>query len=57
MVPVMLLTGFLGSGKTSLLNRLLRLGGELPGKMALIVHGHETYCLRLTRQGKLILNK
>lgn len=27
------------------------------GRMALIVHGHETYCLRLTRQGKLILNK
>ena len=27
------------------------------GTMALIVHGEQTYYLRKTRQGKLILNK
>jgi G3E family GTPase len=38
MVPVVLLTGFLGSGKTSLLNRLLAESPPVRGKMAIIVN-------------------
>jgi len=38
MVPVVLLTGFLGSGKTSLLNRLLDARSEDAGRMAIVVN-------------------
>ena len=38
MVPVILITGFLGAGKTSLLNRLLAAGNPAGGKLAVIVN-------------------
>jgi len=38
MVPVVLLTGFLGSGKTSLLNRMLDRRAEDAGRMAIVVN-------------------
>lgn len=37
-VPVILITGFLGSGKTSLLNRLMQARPAAPGKLAIIVN-------------------
>ena len=37
-VPILVLTGFLGSGKTSLLNRLMRAKPETRGKLAIVVN-------------------